>query len=418
MNSITLSVRKIAIVLVIAFLLGGLSAWLWIARLSAPPQNAHAEREKLEAHGSDAHDEHERQDKHEEGKLTLSPEAQREAGITITEALGGALEQTLNLPGEIMLNADRVVHIVPRVGGIVQRVNKTLGDEVKPGEIMAVLESRELAETKAAYLAAKQRLALAKATLASAEELRAKRILPGLEYLGTKRDFDNAAIELRTVTQKLHALGLTETEITAITQNQDKGVAFAVYELRAPAAGTVIEKHITLGEVVENNSDVFIIADLSAVWANVTVYAQDTPRLSVGQAVHITAEGFPTEATGKISYISPVVAEATRTATARVLVPNPNERWKPGTFITALIVLATEPVRTLIPNDAIQTVDNKPVVFVPEDDGFAPRPVTVGRANSTHSQILAGLEPRDRYVSTGAFVLKAELGKGEGGHDH
>ncbi len=148
---------------------------------------------------------------------------------------------------------------------------------------MAVIESRELAETKAAYLAAKQRLALAKATLASAEELRAKRILPGLEYLGTKRDFDNAEIELRTVTQKLHALGLTPTEITAITQDQDKGVAFAVYELRAPAAGTVTEKHVTLGEVVENNSDVFVIADLSTVWANVTVYAQDTPRLRVGQ---------------------------------------------------------------------------------------------------------------------------------------
>jgi cobalt-zinc-cadmium efflux system membrane fusion protein len=220
------------------------------------------------------------------------------------------------------------------------------------------------------------------------------------------------------VTQKLHALGLTTAEIAAITQEQDKGVAFAVYELRAPVAGTVIEKHITLGEVVENNSDVFVIADLSTVWANVTVYAQDTPQLSVGQAVHITAEGFPTEATGTISYISPVVAEATRTATARVLVPNPEQRWRPGTFVTAHIVLATEPVRALIANDAIQTVDNAPVVFVPEDDAFAPRQVIVGRANRTHTQILAGLEPGERYVSAGAFVLKAELGKGEGGHDH
>ncbi|MGE0683334.1 MAG: efflux RND transporter periplasmic adaptor subunit [Candidatus Binatia bacterium] len=418
MNSITLSVNKIALALGIAFLLGGLSAWLWAARLSTPPQDAHAEREKLEGDGSDKHGEHAEQDEHEEGKLMLSPEAQREAGITIAEAIGGVLEQTLELPGEVMLNADRVVHIVPRVGGIVQGVHKTLGNGVKAGEIMAVIESRELAETKAAYLAAKQRLALAKATLASAEELRAKRILPGLEYLGTKRDFDNAEIELRTVTQKLHALGLTSTEITAITQDQDKGAAFAVYELRAPAAGTVTEKHVTLGEVVENNSDVFVIADLSTVWANVTVYAQDAPRLKVGQAVHITAEGFPIEATGTISYISPVVAEATRTATARVVMPNPDERWKPGMFVTARIVLATEPVRTLVPNDALQTADNKPIVFVPEEGGFAPRPVTVGRANKTHSQILAGLEPGDRYVSTGVFVLKAELGKGEGGHDH
>jgi cobalt-zinc-cadmium efflux system membrane fusion protein len=416
MNSTTLSVSSIAFALATAFLLGGLGVWLWFAGWSTPPQDARAERGKQEPPRSEG--EHAEHSEHDEGKLTLSAEAQREAGITLTEATGGTLEQTLNLPGEITLNADRVVHIVPRVGGIVQRVYKTLGDEVRPGEIMAVIESRELAETKAAYLAARQRLALAKATLASAEELRAKRILPGLEYLGTKRDFDNANIELRTITQKLHALGLTPAEITAITREQDKGVAFAVYELRAPAAGTVTEKHITLGEVVENNSDVFVIADLSTVWANVTVYAQDTPRLSVGQVVHLTAEGFPTEATGKISYISPVVAEATRTATARVLVPNPDRRWRPGTFVTARIVLAAEPVRTLILNDAIQTVDNRPVVFVPKDGAFAPRPVTVGLANTTHSQILAGLEPGEQYVTHGAFVLKAELGKSEGGHEH
>lgn len=414
MTLTTMTRTKTAVALLAAFFVGSVSARLWLDGPATSPEETHAERTERGGsdHGKQEHGEH------TAGTLSLSPEARKEAGITIAEAAGGALEQTLNLPGEIMLNADRVVHVVPRVGGIVQRVNKTLGDEVKPGEIMAVLESRELAETKAAYLAAKQRLALAKATLASAEELRAKRILPGLEYLGTKRDFDNAGIELRTVTQKLHALGLTPSEITAITQDQDKGVAFAVYELRAPAAGTVIEKHITLGEVVENNSDVFIIADLSTVWANVTVYAQDTPRLSVGQAVHITAEGFPTEATGKISYISPVVAEATRTATARMLVPNPEQRWRPGTFVTARIVLAAESVRTLIPNDAIQTVDNTPVVFVPKDEGFAPRPVTIGRANPTHSQILAGLGPGDRYVMNGAFVLKAELGKGEGGHEH
>jgi cobalt-zinc-cadmium efflux system membrane fusion protein len=287
---------------------------------------------------------------------------------------------------------------------------------VKSGEVLAVIESRELAETKASYLAAKQRLVLAQATLASAEELKAKRILPGLEYLATKREFANAEIELQTVRHKLHALGLTPAEIAAI--NQDKSVSFAVYELRAPAAGTVIEKHITLGEVVETNSDVLVIADLSTIWANVTVYAQDTPHINVGQTAHLSAEGFAHEATGTVSYISSVIAEATRTATARVLVSNLERRWKPGTFVTARIVLGTEPVRTLVPNDVIQMVENTPMVFVPEDDAFAPRPVTVGRANATHSQILAGLEPGDRYVSTGAFVLKAELGKGKGGHDH
>lgn len=410
---------KTALALFAAFVLGGVSVRVWLDGPAAPPENAHAERT---GRGGDEHvkpepgKEDEHGDEHGEGTLSLSPEARQEAGITIAAATGGALEQTLDLPGELTLNADTVVHIVPRAAGIVQKVNKTLGDAVKPGEVLAVIESRELAETKAAYLAAKQRLSLAHATLTSAEELKAKRILPGLEYLATKREFANAEIELRTITHKLHALGLPSAEIVAI--NQDNSASFAVYELRAPAAGIVIEKHITLGEVVETNSDVLVLADLSTIWANVTVYAQDTPRITVGQTVHLSAEGFAHEATGKVSYISPVIAEATRTATARVLVPNPEHRWKPGTFVTARIVLGTEPVSTLIPNDAIQLVENTSMVFVPKDDAFAPRPVTVGRANRTHSQILAGLEPGDRYVSTGAFVLKAELGKGEGGHDH
>jgi cobalt-zinc-cadmium efflux system membrane fusion protein len=415
----TMTRTQTAVALLAAFFLGGVSVRVWLDGPATPLENAHAERTER---GGDDHEKQEpgehatHGDGHKAGTLSLSPEARQEAGITIAEATGGALEQTLDLPGELMLNADTVVHIVPRAAGIVQKVNKTLGDTVKPGEVLAVIESRELAETKAAYLAAKQRLSLAQATLASAEELKAKRILPGLEYLATKREFANADIELRTVTHKLHALGLPSAEIAAITQ--DNSASFAVYELRAPAAGTVIEKHITLGEVVETNSDVLLIADLSTIWANVTVYAQDTPRITVGQTVHLSAEGFAHQATGKVSYISAVIAEATRTATARVLVPNPERRWKPGTFVTAQIVLGTEPVRTLVPNDAIQLIENTPLVFVPEDDAFAPRPVTVGRANRTHSQILAGLEPGARYVSSGAFVLKAELGKGEGGHDH
>jgi len=409
MTSTIMTQTKTAVALIAAFFVGGVSARAWLAGSATLSKEVHVERI---GHSKEKNGEH----GHQERKLSLSPEAVKEAGMTIATAASGEIEQTLNLPGELTLNADTVVHIVPRAAGIVQRVYKNLGDEVNTGEVLAVLESRELAETKAAYLAAKQRLSLAQATLASAEELKAKRILPGLEYLATKREFANAEIELQTVTHKLHALGLTPAEIAAT--NQDKSISFAVYELRAPAAGTVIEKHITLGEVVENNSDVFVIADLSTIWANITVYAQDTPRINVGQTVHLSAEGFAHEATATVSYISPVIAEATRTATARVLVPNPGRRWKPGTFVTARIVLGVESVRTLVPNDAIQLVENTPMVFVPKGDAFAPRPVTVGRANQTHSQILTGLEPGDRYVSTGAFVLKAELGKGEGGHDH
>ena len=179
MNTKLLSKSTIAVALLVAFFLGGVSARLWWGAPTPSLKDVQANQEKREE--SD-HEHQGERGEHEEEKLKLSAEAQTEAGITLAEATGGELEQTLNLPGALTLNADTVLDIVPRVAGIVQRVNKTLGDEVKPGEVLAVIESRELAETKAAYLAAKQRLALAQATLASAEELKAKRILPGLEY--------------------------------------------------------------------------------------------------------------------------------------------------------------------------------------------------------------------------------------------
>ena len=175
----------------------------------------------------------EEQEHHEEGVVELSPGALKEAGIELQTAQGGELEQVLTLPGEIALNADRVVHIVPRVGGIVRRVNKTLGDEVNvPATSWRLSKAASLAEAKAAYLAAKQRLALAKVTLDSAEGLRAKSILPGLEYLGIKRDFNNAEIELRTAEQKLHALGLTPRRLPH-TQPAKEGVVFAVRTARS-----------------------------------------------------------------------------------------------------------------------------------------------------------------------------------------
>lgn len=405
--------------LLTAFVLGGVSVRLW---MDTPSRASVSHEEHANEHGNDKEQEQgEHKDgeyEDEEGRVTLTAAALQDAGVTIAQASGGKLEQTLSLPGELTLNADRVAHVVPRVSGIVQKVTKQLGDDVQPGDVMAVLESRDLAESKAAYLAAKQRLALAQATLKSAEELREKRLLPGLEFLQTKREFADAEIELRTVTHKLLALGLTSDALGAISH--EKNAAFAVYELRASSTGTVVKKHITLGEVVENNSDVFVIADLSTIWVNVSVYAQDAPRIRVGQTVHIAMEGFAIEATGQISYVSPIIDEETRTATARVLVSNRENVWKPGAFVTARIVLGAEAVRTLVSNDAIQMVNNQSVIFVPddEDNTFAPRSVVTGRTNGTHAQILSGLEPGDRYVLNGAFVLKAELGKGEGGHDH
>jgi len=408
-------IGQIIIGVVLGFVLGG-GMW-WLEHRHAPwatagdnPAHEGGEDERGHASGA-AEDEH----GHKEGPLVLSEKAIRESGIEVAEASGGELEQALTLPGEIVLNADKVAHIVPRVAGIVRRVDKNLGDDVQAGEVMAILESRELAEAKAAYLAAQQRLALAEANLKSAEELHTKKIMPDLEFLAIQKAKAEAEIEFKMTDNKLHALGISEAQLQEMPNH---AASLAMYELRAPFAGTVVEKHCSLGEVLSGEMDAFVLADLSTVWVKITVYTQDMGRVRIGQAVQIRADGVGTTARGTVCYMAPVANEATRTLYARVDLSNPERQWRPGTFVTASVVFDRQAVPVVVPTDALQRVKSDSVVFVAEGEGFEPRTVTVGRMNHVQAEVTDGLKPGERYVIKGAVVLKAELGKREAVHEH
>lgn len=348
------------------------------------------------------------QDAHEQGVVKLPSGAVQKFGIEVTSAEGGELEETLTLPGQIVLNADKVAHIVPRVAGIVRRVDKYLGNNVQAGEVMAVLESRELAEANAAYLAVQQRMLLAEATLKSAEELHNKKIMPDLEFMAVRKAQVEATIEFKSADNKLHALGMSEEQVTDLP-NHASGLA--LYELRAPFAGTVVEKHCSLGEVLNGAVDAFELADLSTVWVNVTVYTQHLPQIQVGQTVTVIAGRGAAESSAVIDYISPVVDEATRTAMARLTLPNPEGNWRPGLFVSARVRTSMIPAAVLVPKSAVQTIQDESCVFVETDGMFKVRPVTVGRSDGSRVEITAGLKPGERYVSANAFTLKSELEK-------
>jgi cobalt-zinc-cadmium efflux system membrane fusion protein len=203
-------------------------------------------------------------------------------------------------------------------------------------------------------------------------------------------------------------------DILAVIESSE---SLARYELKTLIAGTVIEKHLTLGEAVDREEQAFVIADLATVWVDLSVYQKDLLHVRTGQAVHIGGgPGLP-EATGTISYITPIVDQPTRTATARVVLPNPEGIWRPGMFVNAH-ALDPVPADIVVPRSAMQLVEQAPVVFVQTEDGFEPRPITIGRAGDTHVEIVQGLDPGERYVATNSFLLKAELGKSEAGHAH
>jgi len=367
--------------------------------------------------GPEAQKEHAGEDDHEDEKAIRLTEAQRkEFGIELATAGSGQLKIQVELPGEIVPNADRVAHVVPRVPGVVREVRKVLGDHVRRGEILMVLDSKELADNKAAFLSAREKLDLAKSNYDREEDLWKKKISPTQDYLQAKQAQSEARIELRSAEQKLHALGYSDDYLAQLPSHPD--VSYIRYEVIAPFDGVIIEKHAALGEVQKEDAESFRIADLSTVWVNLGVYQKDIPSVRVGQPVVVSAGHGISDMTGEISYIGPLVGEQTRTATARVVLPNRGGQLRPGLFVTGRVTLSTVPVPILVSMTALQTIDEKTVVFVEDEDGFEPRAVTVGRSNGTHVEITSGLKSGQKYVSAGAFTLKAQLAKGSFGDGH
>jgi cobalt-zinc-cadmium efflux system membrane fusion protein len=188
----------------------------------------------------------------------------------------------------------------------------------------------------------------------------------------------------------------------------------ARYEMRAPFDAVVVDKHIATGEAVDRNTAAFIVADLSIVWVEISVYAGDLDIVRPGRPVRITGAAAPDmpAADAVISYLSPIVDQQTRTAEARAVIANPDGVWRPGLFVTAHVA-DPHPAAVAIPRAALQQYEGRPVVFVARGDVFEPRRVRLGRVGQTTAEVRAGLVPGERYAAAHTFRIKAELERGE-----
>lgn len=204
-------------------------------------------------------------------------------------------------------------------------------------------------------------------------------------------------------------------EVLAVIEGNE---SLAPYELKSLLDGAVIDMHLTPGEVVNDGDHNIIIADLSNVWANLNIYQKDLGNIRVGQKVYLSTGPESKEFIGKISYISPVVDERTRTATARVVLDNSSGKWRPGLFVNARVITGDEMVPIHVPKTALEKFENETVIFIRDEDGFEPKPVTLGRTNTTAVEIVHGVRAGQSYVSAGGFHLKAELQKDAFGDGH
>ncbi len=171
----------------------------------------------------------------------------------------------------------------------------------------------------------------------------------------------------------------------------------------------VVARHLSQGEAVQAETAVFTIADLRTVWADFAVTAKDLEAVTTQATATVRATTTGTAVQGKVSYVGALLGEQTRSAPARVTLDNPKRAWRPGMFVNVAVEVGRVPVA--VRADAVQTVDEKPSVFVPVPAGFEVRPVKTGRSDGTWMEILDGLSAGTRYAAANSYVLKAEAGK-------
>ncbi len=342
------------------------------------------------------------------GRVRLDAGQIARAGIETAAAAPAVLHRALELPGEIRLNGDRTAHVVPRVAGVVEQVSADLGTPVRKGQVLAVLASTVLAEQRSELLSAQKRLDLARITHQREKLLWEQKVSPELHFLQAKQAMREAEIVVASAREKLAALGADASGTDALNR----------YALRAPFDGVVIEKHLSIGEAVREDSQVFTVSDLASVWAEISVPARDLDHVRAGSTVTVRSTASGLTVRGTVLHVGALLGEQTRSALARVVLGNPDLAWRPGLFVTVSLDVERIEVPVAVGLAAVQTVDGREVVFVRSADGFVLRPVRLGRRDSEQVEILEGVAAGEQVAVRNSFVLKAELGKEAAEHVH
>ena len=371
-------------------------------------------------------------------EVVLTPQAIRNNGIKVAAAKSQPLTATFVAPARVAYNAEQVAHVGSVVAGRVTELKARVGDQVKQGDPLLVVDSPALGEAQSDYLQrrtaaeiAQPAVELAKSAFDRAQQLFDQNQGIALtevqkrqgEYQAAQGHVRSTAAALTAAENRLHLLGMSQQSVEALAKT---GEIDPTYVVRAPIAGRVIEREATLGELVGPDKErLLMLADLNPIWVFADVPEAKLNQVSVGSAARITVPAVSgDEFEGKVSYLVPELDPSTRTARVRVEVPNEAAKLLPGMFATAAISAGegdgAEPV-VAVPEQAVQNVEGEPAVFVPvegEPNTFAKRAVGVGSPIGGMVPVFAGLKEGERYVASGSFLLKAELGKAGAAHEH
>lgn len=344
--------------------------------------------------------------------ITLTPQVVERAGIVVAAVAGATESSTIEVPGIVEPNAYRKVVVTPVVAGKVTAIGAELGQSVRQGQMLASVYSPELAEARARVRANRAALDAHDRELQRTEKLVAIGAASREELERVHAEHAAQRAELDAVRARLQLL------TGSAASDNDSEVGASSVTVRAPLDGTVIERTANVGGNVDGATPLFAVADLSVVWVVADVYERDLPAVSVGSTATVTIPSAPgLRLRGRVSYIDPQIAVATRTAKLRIELPNPGQQLRLGMYVDVVVAadsrggaVATPPL--MVPRTAIQSVGDRNVVYVADAlnrQRFIERVVVVGQESGDGLRILSGLSSGELIVADGSFFIRAEI---------
>lgn len=316
---------------------------------------------------------------------------------------------TIQVTGTAQFNADVSTPVIPQISGPVMRVLTDVGTEVQRGQAMAIVSSPDFASTIAGFRKAQSAYAQAKRVADQDEQLWKNDAIAKRDLEQAETDAAAAAADRDAALQQLRALGVDEASIAALRDG--KTVPDLQGAIRAPIDGTVVERLITPGQLLQAGSNpAFTVANLATMWVQANVFESDLASVQIGDRAEVTTTASPNPFVGKVTYIAALVDPATKATAVRVLVPNTRRLLKKDMYVQVAIHGSRERNGLLVPVTAVlRDDDNLPFVFIQSGTGantFGRRQITIGSRVGDRYEVTAGLKPGDRIISEGALFVQ------------
>lgn len=337
-----------------------------------------------------------------------SPGVAGDVGIETTEVKPQPLEETVTANGRVAFDATRTARLSPRIPGVIREIKRGLGEDVEAGEILFVVDSMEMGEAQSAFLQAEVAAELASRNASREKALSERSATSQRELLAAEAEQQSSQAALSRAADRLRNLGLSQEEVDRLRKERKVS---SFLPGTAPFPGTVVEHSGTLGELADPSHPILTVTDLSRVWVILDLFEQSIGKVAVGQEAVFTADAYPDRSfKGTLAWISAQMDPETRTVPARMEVKNAKRMLKANLFGKVAVTVRTEEAALAVPKAAVQWEGCHNVVFVPVGPGlYQTRKVELGCERGSDYEVVAGLLPGERVVTTGSFLMKTEI---------